>query len=393
MDVTTNRSSALKMASIPKTVWLWLSLASFSILICITLVDMFFLYPHAHPYFEKSGTLADKQLSARARNYLYKSLEAVSTLPFDEPSRNKAQLNLDLAYSSLSIHFYIKQYPCTSPSLKKIDILAQQLNTQNLPNTNFFTHTLVSVLQCAEFIQSQQDAKRTDSALKMLEELSLQSKLLFWGTIILLTASLIFALMYMRHSKIISQNRQETHEWIRHAMQDSLTGIPNRRAFDKDLPRYADSYVKYGHSFSLLMCDIDYFKQYNDTLGHIEGDKALQLIAQTLSDNLKESDKLYRYGGEEIAIIIPNTSDDEAHQIGLSLISRFHDLKLPHPTSEFGFITISIGCANSNEITGDGYNLVQLADKRLYSAKQNGRNRLISKNSSTNATPSLRCAL
>ena len=367
----------MKLSSVSSnTVWLWLSLFCFSGLLCMTFVEMYFLYPKNHPYFDNSGTLTDRQLSARSRSYLYKSLELISAA--DTYPNKQALQNLDIAYSLLNINYYVKNYPCTTPSLNKIDLLARQISNQTPPDIALFTRTIVPVLQCAEHIQTVQDNKRTETAVEMLEDINIQRSMLFWGAFLMLAATVVFWLMHLRHSKVITLNRKETHKWIRHAMQDSLTNIPNRRAFDADLASYVECYLRYGHSFSLLMCDIDYFKQYNDALGHIEGDKALKHVAQYIAKNLRDSDNLYRYGGEELAIIFPNTDCCQAQHMGLRILELLPKLQLPHPTSEFGFITMSIGCAAIHEIDGvDGNDLVKLADKRLYTAKQNGRYRLV----------------
>lgn len=360
-----------------KAVWLWFGLFLFCMLLCIAVAEIVFFYPQAQRYFDNSKSLTAQPLSTRSRGYLHRSLELASTLPFDYSYYAQIRQNLDIAYGVLNIELFIQQYPCTTLSLKKIDSLAQQLDSKTPPDIALFTHTLLPVLQCTDHIHTGQEHKRAALAIEMLEDLSLQRTLLFWGTLLMFTIAISSGVLHLKHSKIITHNRHETRKWVRHAMRDSLTGVLNRRAFDTDLAQYVKRYIHNGESFSLLMCDLDYFKQYNDTLGHVEGDKALKHIAKTLDQALRDNDKLYRYGGEEMAIILDNTNNFQARQIGLRILKLIREQQLPHPTSEFGSITTSIGCATFSEEVKSAEGLIKKADSHLYAAKQSGRNCLI----------------
>ena len=364
----------------PKAAWLWLGLFFFCMLLCIAVAEILFFYPQAQRYFDNSKSLTAQPLSTRSRGYLHKSLELASTLPFDYSYYEQIRQNLDIAYGVLNIELFIQQYPCTTLSLKKIDSLAQQLDSKTPPDIALFTHTLLPVLQCTDRIHSGQEHKRAALAIEMLEDLSLQRTLLFWGTLLTLIVAIGSWILHLKHSKIITHNRHETRKWVRNALQDSLTGTLNRRAFDADLAQYIERHIQSGHSFSLLMCDLDYFKQYNDTLGHVAGDNALKHIAKTLEQALRDNDRLYRYGGEEMAIIIDDIDNFQAQQIGLRILELVREQQLPHPTSEFGSVTISIGCATIGKEIKSGEGLIRKADSHLYTAKQSGRNRIICSN-------------
>ena len=131
---------------------------------------------------------------------------------------------------------------------------------------------------------------------------------------------------------------------------------------------------------TVLLLDIDYFKKYNDTLGHLEGDEALKTVALCLKNQIKrETDFIARFGGEEFVCLLPFINKDEAIDYAKTLVQNIENLNLPHPKSEVSqYITISAGLATT--IPDSNNSLTQLldnADKALYSAKASGRNRAV----------------
>ncbi len=159
---------------------------------------------------------------------------------------------------------------------------------------------------------------------------------------------------------------------------DGLTGLANRRAFDQTLQLELDRHIRQTQSLALLMIDIDYFKQYNDHYGHLEGDQCLRTVAQTAKAVTKRSaDLVSRYGGEEFAVILPHTDIDGASQIAIRIRQEIENLALPHYQSPVGKVTVSVGVAAFVPQLGHStYDLIRLADKGLYQAKHNGRNRI-----------------
>ncbi|MCL2093434.1 MAG: GGDEF domain-containing protein [Treponema sp.] len=159
---------------------------------------------------------------------------------------------------------------------------------------------------------------------------------------------------------------------------DDLTGIYNRRYFDKNLALLIRSLSRSGGNLSLMMIDIDNFKRYNDTYGHNEGDKCLKLIAWTLSACItRVEDFVIRYGGEEFAVILPNTDERGARVVAEKLLSSVEDKRILHEDNEnIGYVTISIGvtCSKvSHSQTNEDY--IKKADEMLYLSKRNGKNR------------------
>jgi diguanylate cyclase (GGDEF)-like protein len=160
---------------------------------------------------------------------------------------------------------------------------------------------------------------------------------------------------------------------------DSLTGLANRRYFDEVLNIELRRSIRTKSSLSLLMCDIDFYKLYNDYYGHVQGDECLKKIASCFKSTfMRATDTAARFGGEEFAVILPNTNLEEARHSAIKLCEMINSLKLPHTGSHIAdHITISAGiaCMQPDERLLDT-ELVQMADEALYAAKDKGRNRI-----------------
>lgn len=166
------------------------------------------------------------------------------------------------------------------------------------------------------------------------------------------------------------------------SMMDALTGVSNRRRFDETLMLEWKRAAREATAISLIMIDIDCFKQYNDHYGHGAGDVCLQMVAAELASGVvRPSDLVARYGGEEFAVILPDTQHDAALQIADRLRDRVEKMVLPHAYSEAAaVVTISVGVASEDSVTENSLmkNLSEAADRALYQAKAKGRNRVCS---------------
>jgi diguanylate cyclase (GGDEF)-like protein len=175
--------------------------------------------------------------------------------------------------------------------------------------------------------------------------------------------------------QLLSSNRQL--ELL--AMKDALTGLANRRCFDESLAMEARRAQREGTSLALLMIDIDYFKRFNDSLGHVAGDACLQTVSRIFEACVRRpSDLVARYGGEEIGIILPDTDGDGAAVVAQRILDRLQQENITHHSSPFGRLTVSIGIAAA---TGSQLyplqGLVRVADQALYNAKALGRNQFV----------------
>ncbi len=159
---------------------------------------------------------------------------------------------------------------------------------------------------------------------------------------------------------------------------DGLTGIANRRRFDEVLDREWRRAQRDRSPCSLLLIDVDHFKNYNDIYGHIAGDKCLRRVAETTAQVLhRPADLLARYGGEEFGVILPDTESEGAMNIAEQIRMAVEQLRIPNEGNPHGVVTFSIGCATQvPEVNVEPSRLVQASDSALYQAKSLGRNRV-----------------
>lgn len=161
----------------------------------------------------------------------------------------------------------------------------------------------------------------------------------------------------------------------RESRLDALTGLGNRLRLDEDLAELASHAERHGRSYCLVLCDLDRFKEYNDALGHQAGDQALRQVAQMLAEATRGSDRVYRYGGEELLLILPDQDEEEGAEVAERHRARLEEAALVHPASPFGVVTLSAGVAAAapDETVRQ---VLRRADAALYQAKCDGRNRV-----------------
>jgi diguanylate cyclase (GGDEF)-like protein len=171
--------------------------------------------------------------------------------------------------------------------------------------------------------------------------------------------------------------RQRYEELQKVVVRDALTNVYNRGFFDEAIEKYVAMSKRSGRPICMMMVDVDFFKRVNDTYGHAEGDRVLQLIAGSIQSTLRVSDYVCRYGGEEFAILLPQTDLDQAVKLAERVVAE-----LPAALSS-GWrgagamdVTVTVGVAEFPREAADGAELVRVADRRLYAGKAAGRNRV-----------------
>jgi len=168
------------------------------------------------------------------------------------------------------------------------------------------------------------------------------------------------------------------------ALFDSLTNLANRRAFDAVLEREWKRTTRAGSQLSIVLLDIDHFKEFNDLYGHVSGDEAIRAVADAIAGAVRTTDTVARYGGDEMAVILPDTDSAGAIRVAEKIRSAVLAIGLPHSGNKEcnGIVTVSIGAATALARQGGAIaiaeSLILAADSALYKAKDAGRNRVAS---------------
>lgn len=193
-----------------------------------------------------------------------------------------------------------------------------------------------------------------------------------------IVAPLLFAIFMFICSVIIKyliKSRDFDYQY-KLATTDGLTELYNHRYFQEQMQQLTSHAKRYEVPLSLIIIDIDFFKKFNDTFGHQSGDAVLRQVAFALKKNVRASDIVCRYGGEEMSIILPNTKYEEAVAIANKLCTIVSEKKCKLSNNRESNVTISLGVATFGTDGTDPAKIIEAADKRLYNAKENGRNRV-----------------
>jgi len=277
---------------------------------------------------------------------------------------------------------FIKEFSNTETILLDKENSKKSINltlfnfAQNISPNGFITTRITPILNeketltgCIGFSVLDSNNQPSESQIALLK-IATQLLINAWGRHQLIIKSLAAEQDLLKANRILAQQ----------ALHDALTGLPNRRAFDHGLSHELDRAQRHNSSVCLLMCDIDFFKHYNDHFGHPQGDTCLQQVAKILQRTFNRAGELCtRFGGEEFAIILPSISHEEANDQANRLLHTLLAAKIPHsPSTNQAYLTISIGIAEYNQSHqySDIHSLISAADKALYHAKENGRNQL-----------------
>jgi diguanylate cyclase (GGDEF)-like protein len=162
------------------------------------------------------------------------------------------------------------------------------------------------------------------------------------------------------------------------ARTDPLTNLHNRLKLSEDLEDLHSRSARYGQDYSLAMCDVDNFKSYNDIYGHQAGDSALQAVADSLANQARHSDRVYRYGGEEFLVMLPGQAPSGALTVLERALAAVNALGIAHSGAESGVLTLSAGISSytAGHRADNSGRILQEADAALYAAKAAGRNRV-----------------
>jgi diguanylate cyclase (GGDEF)-like protein len=197
----------------------------------------------------------------------------------------------------------------------------------------------------------------------------------FWAVTLFGLALLVYVLYTLWLALL--EVRKTERNLRRQALRDSLTGLFNRRFFDAGLVQEIMRSRRSGNPASLLMLDIDHFKNYNDDFGHDAGDAVLRAIGQLLQTQVRGGDVACRFGGEEFVILMPNAPLDSANVRGKQILEAIRGLEIPHQGHLLPTVTASLGVAEFPTHASDAEELLDAADHALYMAKRTGRDRMV----------------
>lgn len=204
--------------------------------------------------------------------------------------------------------------------------------------------------------------------------------LIIGGALLIVTLAVWISLHFSRLNRALRREvseRQRLQEDLEHlANTDGLTGLSNRRFFMHQLAGELARRQRYGHPLSLLMLDLDHFKQVNDQWGHGVGDEALRRFADSVQCCLRTQDLAGRLGGEEFAILLPETGENVARPVAERIRARMEHTPIA-TTEGHCHVTVSIGVTQAED-SDDLESLLRRADEAMYAAKERGRNRVVS---------------
>lgn len=327
--------------------------------------------------FDREQGLYDQSMPTRSQSYWLEALTLISqfdsTVDSDE-ARQKILERIDLAYAYLNVGRYLDSYSCTEDALNAMLQLRNEVERQQLEATRYkLWH---DVFSCYAEVQADQEELKAHT---ITHALDVSHRNQFWmnfGISVTFALGVILWLMTEYHDRRHNREIKERLAWQTRALRDHLTSTYNRLALQQRLEELAEQWSKKKiKSAAVIFYDLDYFKAYNDTFGHVAGDEALRRVAEAVNQLLTLRENHFRFGGEEFFIILDSgQSKDEVIEIGEQIIKAVRQLKISNPASETGYLTVSLGiyCLEEDAYTSD--ELIQKADELLYSAKNSGRN-------------------
>ena len=196
-----------------------------------------------------------------------------------------------------------------------------------------------------------------------------------WIAIVLPLTFVLFVFVSAYILKYILKSRDFEQQY-KLATTDGLTDLYNHRYFQEQMIMQTENCKRYNSNFSLILIDIDFFKNFNDTFGHQSGDAVLRQVAQKLKKNVRSTDIVCRYGGEEMGIILPNTDKTEAIVTAQKICQTIAEKPFKLANDKESTVTISLGVAAYPQNGKTPREIIAHADECLYSAKENGRNQV-----------------
>ena len=181
---------------------------------------------------------------------------------------------------------------------------------------------------------------------------------------------------YLENILIYRKNKEKEEDLRLLASTDEITGLYNQRQLSEDLEREISKHEKEHENFSIMFIDVDHFKMVNDNYGHVVGSKLLLDMGNALKQILRQSDHIYRYGGDEFVIIMPNIKNKTVHEIALRVLKKIKDIDFQIDNGDIYKMSISIGIAEYPTDAKSAVEIIKFADEMMYMSKKSGRGKV-----------------
>lgn len=299
-------------------------------------------------------------------------------------------ISLGFIAISFSIIYFIHKLQAPYKFLYYLGFLPVQMYAIIALRQSFRSVVVISAFMFSGFtLYLQMFDNTTDiPVLSNMLDIILTPYLIYWAIMIFMACYIVYTAEYAVRKEYLQGQvvkfEGENMSLLKDQMQqlaitDPLTQLYNRRYFEQVLEREWRTAIRHQDVVSLMLIDVDYFKAYNDFYGHQAGDKCLQIIAKTIRQNAQRAEDLaVRYGGEEFILLFPKLEEGDACKLADNIRENIARLGLPHEESDFGIITISLGVVTAVPKQGESPEaLIRQADQLLYRSKQQGRNKAL----------------
>lgn len=329
--------------------------------------------------FNRDHGIYDQAMAERSQDYLLEVLPLIKQLEAGEGKveavREEALAKIDLAYAYMNVGRYLERYECTSKTLSQLLNIRSNIETGTIHP--FMYDEWAQILNCYSVVNRHQAELKAN----LIERTLIASQNnQFWmnvGVILVYVLGIMLWLLLERQHRHSHRSEAEKTAWQNRAMTDHLTSTLNRMALHESLDELVNRWPQAHDSVALVFYDIDHFKQFNDTFGHVAGDDALREVTKAVNQLLPKNTEHFRFGGEEFFIVCHGQSHPEAISLADQMLEAVHGLNIRNPNGLNGMLTISIGVymLEHREYTAD--ELIKKVDELLYVAKKHGRNRVV----------------
>ena len=330
--------------------------------------------------FNRDHGLYDQAFSERSQSYLINALPLLKEMearPSDmEALREETLTQLDLAYAYLNIGRYIERYECVPVSLDSILSIRNHIEQGRIQP--FMYDAWAGIFECYSLVNRNQNELKANLIERALVASSSNQYWMNIGVVAVYALGIMLWLLLERQHRRGHKSEEEKLAWQNRAMTDHLTATYSRMALHESLENLIKDWPHHHNdSIGFVFYDLDHFKQFNDSFGHVAGDKALRDVTAAINELLPSCAEHFRFGGEEFFIIHRGQSHAQVVELADRMLQAVRDLNIRHPKSSAGILTTSVGVYMLEQREYSVDELIKKVDELLYVAKKHGRNRVV----------------